>query len=44
MKLTLRNKSGDIEARYWRVPPEVVERLSAGSGVAVSGNVSEYRG
>ena len=44
LKLTLRDKSGDIEARYWRVPPEVVERLSAGSGVAVSGNVSEYRG
>ena len=44
LKLTLRDKSGDIEARYWRVPPEVVDRLSAGSGVAVSGNVSEYRG
>lgn len=44
LKLTLRDRSGDIEARYWRVPPEVIERLSEGSGVAVSGNVSEYRG
>jgi len=44
LKLTLRDKSGDIEARYWRVPPEVVERLSEGTGVSVSGNVSEYRG
>lgn len=44
LKLTLRDKSGDIEARYWRVPPDVIARLSEGSGVAVSGNVSEYRG
>jgi 3'-5' exoribonuclease len=44
LKLTLRDKSGDIEARYWRVPAGVGERLSEGSGVAVTGTVNEYRG
>jgi 3'-5' exoribonuclease len=44
LKLTLRDRTGDIEARYWRVPSGVYERLSAGKGVAVSGEVTEYRG
>jgi 3'-5' exoribonuclease len=44
LKLTLRDKTGDIQARYWRVPPDVSERLSAGEGVTVTGKVTEYRG
>lgn len=44
LKLTLRDKTGDIEARYWRVPADVARRLSVGGGVAVSGQVNEYRG
>jgi 3'-5' exoribonuclease len=44
LKLTLRDKTGDIEARYWRVPPGVTERLSVGDGVAVTGQVENYRG
>jgi len=43
LKLTLRDKTGDIEARYWRVPAGVSERLSEGGGVAVTGQVTEYR-
>lgn len=44
LKMTLRDRSGDIQARYWRVPAEVAERLSAGEGIAVTGHVTEYRG
>jgi 3'-5' exoribonuclease len=44
LKLTLRDKSGDIEGRYWRVPSGVADRLTEGHGVAVSGAISEYRG
>lgn len=44
LKLTLRDKTGDIEARYWRVPADVVQTLIEGQGVAVSGHVAEYRG
>jgi 3'-5' exoribonuclease len=44
LKMVLRDRSGDIQARYWRVPPEVTERLSVGSGIAVTGHVTEYRG
>jgi 3'-5' exoribonuclease len=44
LKLTLRDKTGDIAARYWRVPAGVSERLSVGNGAVVSGQVTEYRG
>jgi 3'-5' exoribonuclease len=44
LKITLRDKTGDIEARYWRVPSGVAERLSVGEGVAVTGQVEDYRG
>jgi 3'-5' exoribonuclease len=44
LKLTLRDRTGDIQARYWRVPSGVAEELATGSGVAVSGQVTEYRG
>lgn len=44
LKLVLRDKSGDIEARYWRVPDGVAERLQTGLGVLVSGQVTEYKG
>ncbi|MBN1640515.1 MAG: HD domain-containing protein [Anaerolineae bacterium] len=44
LKMTLRDKTGDIEARFWRVPQGVPEQLSTGEGVAVTGSVSEYRG
>lgn len=44
LRLTLRDRSGDVEGRYWRVPPGVVEQLVEGEGVAVSGQVEDYRG
>lgn len=44
LRLTLRDQTGDIEARYWRVPPGVTEQLAVGEGVAVSGQVEDYRG
>jgi 3'-5' exoribonuclease len=44
LRLTLRDRTGDIEARYWRVPAGVADQLSAGGGVAVDGQVTEYRG
>jgi 3'-5' exoribonuclease len=44
LRMTLRDKTGDIEARYWRVPEGVTDHLSVGDGVAVSGQVTEYRG
>ncbi len=44
LKLTLRDKSGDIEGRYWRVPDGVAERIKTGFGVLVSGQVTEYKG
>jgi 3'-5' exoribonuclease len=44
LRLTLRDQTGDVEARYWRVPSGVVEQLAVGEGVAVSGQVEDYRG
>ena len=44
LKMTLRDKTGDIQARYWRVPTGTAEQLDEGKGVAVSGQVTEYRG
>jgi 3'-5' exoribonuclease len=44
LRVTLRDKTGDIEARYWRVPAGVADQLDAGEGVAVSGQVTEFRG
>jgi 3'-5' exoribonuclease len=44
LRVTLRDKTGDIEARYWRVPAGVSDQLDAGEGVAVSGQVTEFRG
>jgi 3'-5' exoribonuclease len=44
LRLTLRDQTGDIEARYWRVPAGVTEQLVVGEGAAVSGQVEEYRG
>jgi 3'-5' exoribonuclease len=44
LKLTLRDKTGDIDARYWRVPAGIADQLTAGSGVSVSGQVNEFRG
>jgi 3'-5' exoribonuclease len=44
LKMTLRDKTGDIQARFWRVPSGVVEQLGEGKGVAVSGQVTEFRG
>lgn len=44
LKLTLRDRSGDLQGRYWRVPDDVAGRLSVGKGVAVSGEVEEYKG
>jgi 3'-5' exoribonuclease len=44
LRLTLRDQTGDVEARYWRVPPGVAEQLAVGEGVAVSGQVEDYRG
>jgi 3'-5' exoribonuclease len=44
LRMTLRDKSGDIEARYWRVPASVPDQLSVGEGIAVSGQVTEFRG
>lgn len=44
LRLNLRDRSGDIEAMYWRVPAGVAERLAIGRGVAVTGRVEEYKG
>ena len=44
LRLTLRDQTGDVEARYWRVPAGVTEQLTVGEGVAVSGQVEDYRG
>jgi 3'-5' exoribonuclease len=44
LKMTLRDKTGDIEARYWRVPAGVSDQLSEGQGIAVTGQVTEFRG
>jgi 3'-5' exoribonuclease len=44
LRMTLRDKTGDIEARYWRVPAGVSDALDAGKGVAVSGQVTDFRG
>ena len=44
LKVTLRDRSGDLQGRYWRVPEGVAGRLSVGKGVAVSGQVEEYKG
>jgi 3'-5' exoribonuclease len=44
LRITLRDQTGDIEARYWRVPSGVTEQLVVGEGVAVSGQVEDYRG
>lgn len=44
LKMILRDKSGDIEARYWRVPDGIAERLQTGLGVLISGQVTEYKG
>jgi 3'-5' exoribonuclease len=44
LKLTLRDRSGDLQGRYWRVPEGVADRLAVGKGVAVSGQVEEYKG
>lgn len=44
LRLTLRDQTGDVEARYWRVPPGVTEQLAVGEGVAVSGQVEDYKG
>jgi 3'-5' exoribonuclease len=44
LRITLRDQTGDVEARYWRVPPGVADQLAVGEGVAVSGRVEDYRG
>ena len=44
LRITLRDQTGDVEARYWRVPPGVVEQLVVGEGVAANGQVEDYRG
>lgn len=44
LRLTLRDKTGDIEARFWRVPAGLPDQLTAGQGVTVTGQVTEYRG
>ncbi len=44
LKMTLRDKTGDVEARYWRVPPNVIDQIQAGYGVSISGQVTEYKG
>jgi 3'-5' exoribonuclease len=44
LKLTLRDRSGDLQGRYWRVPEGLAGRLAVGKGVAVSGQVEEYKG
>lgn len=44
LKLTLRDKTGDLEARYWRVPADVPERLDVGGGISISGQVTAFRG
>lgn len=44
LKLTLRDRSGDLQGRYWRVPSGLVDRLTVGKGVAVSGQVEDYKG
>jgi 3'-5' exoribonuclease len=44
LKLTLRDKSGDVQGRYWRVPKGVADRLAVGNGVSVSGHVEDYKG
>lgn len=44
LKMTLRDKTGDIEGRYWHVPEGVAERIRPGFGVLVSGQVTEYKG
>jgi 3'-5' exoribonuclease len=44
LKLTLRDRSGDLQGRFWRVPAGVAGQLAVGRGVTVSGQVEEYRG
>jgi 3'-5' exoribonuclease len=44
LKLVLRDKTGEIAGRYWRVPAGVYEQLKVGEGVAVSGRVTVFRG
>ncbi len=40
----LRDTTGEMEARYWDVPPGLADRLQAGQGVRVTGDVTEYQG
>jgi len=44
LKVTLRDRSGDLQGRYWRVPEGVADRLTVGKGVEVSGQVEDYKG
>jgi 3'-5' exoribonuclease len=44
LKVTLRDRSGDIQGRYWRVPAGVADRLSGSQGVCVNGRVEAYKG
>jgi 3'-5' exoribonuclease len=44
LRMTLRDRSGDLQGRFWRVPEGVLDRLTVGKGVAVSGRVEEYKG
>ena len=43
LSLTLRDRSGELEAKMWEPPPKVLEKMSAGTPVAVKGRLSKWR-
>jgi 3'-5' exoribonuclease len=42
LRATLADKTGQIEARYWDVPPQIAQQSRVGSGVRVDGLVEEW--
>jgi 3'-5' exoribonuclease len=42
LRATLSDSTGQIEARYWDFPPEMMDALQIGSGVRIDGVVEEY--
>ena len=40
----LRDATGEIEARFWDLPPGVADTLEAGQGVRISGEVTAFQG
>ena len=43
LSMTLRDRTGEIEAKMWEPPPNAVESMVAGTPVAVKGRLSKWR-